>query len=203
MAGFDLSMGAWQDAGMAAIKELGRKWIYGIKAFGAKGYKPQKTDLRQGKGWRLTDWPRLGRVIVLNSDMWREMVQRGFLAQPTEAGAVSLYTPDVTGANRQLAQEVASEHIMGQTILNDGSVYQIFGRTPGIPNYRADSLVYACALTGVMGIGEEQQKRIRVASVVIGGRTITTGDKNEQDKGAGNVETTEPGRGAIIGRRRW
>ena len=159
MAGFDLSMGAWQDAGMAAIKELGRKWIYGIKAFGAKGYKPQKTDLRQGKGWRLTDWPRLGRVIVLNSDMWREMVQRGFLAQPTEAGAVSLYTPDASGANRQLAQEVASEHIMGQTILLDGSVYQIFGRTPGIPNDRADSLVYACALTGVMGIGEEQQQK--------------------------------------------
>jgi hypothetical protein len=47
------------------------------------------------------------------------------------------------------------------------------------------------------------EKRKRVASVIIGGKTITAGDENEQDKGAGNVETTEPGRGAVIGRRRW
>jgi hypothetical protein len=149
-------MGAWQDAGMAAIKELQLPFpVYGIKAFGAKSYRPQRSDLRSGKGWRLTDWPRLGRVLVINSDQWREWVQRGFLVEPTEPGAISLYEPDVNGNNKLLAMEVAGEPPIGSVTINEGT-FLIFGRTPGIKNDRADAVVYAVALTGVMGIGEEK-----------------------------------------------
>jgi hypothetical protein len=161
-ATYDLSMGAWQDAGMAAIKTLRVPFpVYGLKAFGAKQYRPQRADLRAGKGWRLTDWPRLGRVLVINSDYWREIMQRGFLVDPAEPGAIALYAPDKTGNNAELAAQIAGEKITGQLTMQAPiqGTFQVFGRTPGIPNDRADALVYGCALTGVMGIGEDVAKR--------------------------------------------
>jgi hypothetical protein len=156
---FDCSMGAWQDACVAAIREcrVGVS-IWPLKAFGARNYRTQRADLRAGKGWRITDWPRLGRVLVINADYWRETMQRGFLVEPTEAGALSLYSPDPRGDNRALAQQVAGERL-DEHVTTEKNEYYTWTHTPGLPNDRADALVYACALTGVQGIGEDQAQR--------------------------------------------
>lgn len=162
-AGYDCSMGAWQDAMVAAIRECRcGVTLWPIKAFGSRNYRGGKADLRVGKGWRITEWPQLGRVLVINADYWRETMQRGFLVEPTEAGAISLYSPDPDHANRTLAREVAGERLDEHVTTEKNEFYK-WVRTPGVPNDRADSLVYACALTGVQGIGEDRPRIVKRA----------------------------------------
>lgn len=153
---FDISMGDWQDAIIAALKECRAPMkLWPLKAFGVAKYRSSKADLRTGKGWRITDWPRLGHVLVINSDYWREQTQRGFLVEPTEAGAISLYSPDDQKDNQVLARQVAGERL-DEHVITERNEYYTWRRTPGLVNDRSDSLVYACALTGVQGIGEER-----------------------------------------------
>lgn len=168
---FDCSMGAWQDACVAAIRECRIPVpLWPMKAFGQANYRVQKSDLQSGKGWRITEWPRLGRVFVINSDYWWELVQRGFLVEPTEAGAVALYSPDPHGDNRQLAREVAG-HILDEHVRTEKNEFYKWRRTVGVSDDRADALVYACALTGAHGIGEDraaaQKKQRKVRHVKI------------------------------------
>ena len=154
---FDISMGDWQEAIVAALHECRVPLkLWPLKAFGVRTYRSSKADLRAGKGWRITEWPRLGHVMVINSDLWREQMQRGFLVEPTEAGALSLYSPDEQQEHRILAQQVAGERL-DEHVTTEKHEYYTWHRTPGLPNDRGDALVYACALTGVQGIGEEKQ----------------------------------------------
>lgn len=161
IAGWDASSGKWQDAMAAAIKEM-RSPVQQIpmKAFGAKTYKPRRTDLRQGKGWHVTDFPRIGRVFVLNADYWRETMQRGFVVEPTEPGALSLYEPDTNGMHRDLARSILSEQLVEKVVTDKGEYYN-WHRDRSVPNDRADAAVYACALTGYEGIGEEKARKKR------------------------------------------
>lgn len=153
---FDCSMGAWQDACVAAIREARLPVpCWPIKAFGEQNYRTQKSDLQSGKGWRVTEWPRLGRVLVINSDYWWKITQQGFLVEPTEAGALSLYSPDPNRENVQLAREVAG-HILEEHVRTEKNDFYKWSRTVGVTDDRADSLVYACALTGAHGIGEDR-----------------------------------------------
>jgi hypothetical protein len=155
---FDLSMGKWQDAGMAAIRETrGPVALWGLKAFPASNYRPQRADLRSGKGWRITEWPGRGRALVINADYWRESMQRGFVVEPTEPGALSLYEGD-KGEHRELAMQIAGEVLDEHIVTEKGTDFYRWHRTRGIPNDRADALVYARALTGVLGVGEERTR---------------------------------------------
>jgi len=125
-----------------------------LKAFGSKTYRPSRHDLRQGIGWHVSQFPRVGHVFVLHSDMWRENMQRGFLAEPTEAGALSLYDPD-DGENRDFAIQVCAERLIEKVVTDKGEYYS-WTRIPGVPNDRPDAAVYACAMAAYEGIGEEK-----------------------------------------------
>ncbi len=155
---FDASMGAWQDAIVAAAREARcGVSLWPLKAFGARTYRPQKAALRMGKGWQIVEWQRLGRVLVIHADYWREAMQRGFLVEPTEAGALSVYSPDPRGDHGALAQQIAGEKLE-EHVTTERHEYYTWHRTIGVPNDRADALVYACALTGVQGIGEDSPR---------------------------------------------
>ena len=151
---WDASSGKWQDSIAYAIKAIStHAQMFALKAFGSKTYRPRIGDLRQGNGWHVSMFPRIGRVLVINSDYWRENMQRGFLVEPSEPGAISLYEPDIEGMHRSLASQIVSERLIEKVVTDKTEVYN-FMRTPGMPNDRADALVYACALTGYEGIGE-------------------------------------------------
>ena len=171
LVGWDASNGKWQDATCAAIKNLtSRARHMPLKAFGSRNYRPRRSDLRQGKGWHITKFARVGRVLVINADYWRETLQRGFVVEPTEPGAVSLYEPDRDGSNILIANEIAGERLV-EKVVTDKYEYYRWSRTTGVLNDRADSAVYACALTGVEGIGEEKKAKTKKANVVIGRRS--------------------------------
>jgi len=158
---WDASSGKWQNAICAAIREMRSSVIQiPLKAFGSKTYRPRMTDLRQGLGWHITQWPQIGRVFVINADYWREQMQRGFVVEPTEAGALTLYDPDPSASNREIAIQICGERL-SEKVVTERNEYYTWTRTPGVPNDRADALVYACALSGYEGIGEE--KRVKAA----------------------------------------
>lgn len=158
---WDASSGKWQDSIAYAIKAIPtHAQMWALKAFGAKNYRPRIGDVRQGNGWHISLFPRIGRVLVINSDYWRENMQRGFLVEPSEPGAISLYSPDPEGMHRSLASQIISERLIEKIVTDKTEVYN-FMRTPGMPNDRADALVYACALTGFEGIGEVKIGRAR------------------------------------------
>lgn len=50
---------------------------------------------------------------------------------------------------------------LSEKVVTELNEYYTWTRTPGVPNDRADALVYACALSGYEGIGEE--KRVKAA----------------------------------------
>ena len=155
---FDASHGGWQESVVAALREsrsTTRLWT--LKAFGVRNYRPQKTDLRQGRGWRIAQWPRLGNVIVVNADYWRRNMQQGWLVESTEAGAMSLYEGD-RGEHAELASQIAGERLIEYVMTAQAEFYR-WERTPGVPNDRADAAVYACALLALSGIGEPLQQR--------------------------------------------
>jgi phage terminase large subunit GpA-like protein len=114
----------------------------------------------------------LGEILVINADLWRETMQRGFLVEPTEVGALSLYDPAYPSEHDALAREIEGEYLVEHVTTDKGDYYK-WGRTPGVANDRADALVYACALTGVMGIGEQrvqqkqQQRKRRPSGVTV------------------------------------
>lgn len=158
---WDASNGKWQDAIAAAAREVRvAQKHYVLKAFSAKYYHPRRTDLRQGKGWHISDFPRIGRVLVVNADYWRETMQRGFLVEPTEAGALSLYDSPAGTEHSDLAAQIAGQSLV-EHVTTDRMEYYTWNRKVGVPDHKPDALVYACALTGVEGIGEDklQQKR--------------------------------------------
>jgi len=156
VAAWDASSGKWQDAIAAAVRELRSPVLQlPLKAFSSKNYRPRITDLRQGKGWHVSQFPRIGKVLVINADYWRETMQRGFVAEPTEPGALSLYSPDESRANVELALQICGERLVEKVTTERGEYYT-WTRTVGVPNDRADALVYACALSGFEGIGEEK-----------------------------------------------
>ena len=158
---FDASNGKWQQAVVAACREARygvRLWP--LKAFDHAHYKPKTTDLRAGRGWRIAQWPQLGQVLVVDADWWRESMQRGFLVETTEAGALSLYAPEHRNEHASLAMEIAGERLVEHVVTDKGEYYK-WARTPGVANDRSDALVYACALSGVLGIGEQRAQRPR------------------------------------------
>lgn len=160
-AGWDASSGKWQNAVAAAIQEMRspvQQWA--IKAFGSDSYRPKKTDLRQGVGWHITDFPKIRKVLVLNADWWREAMQRGFVVEPTEPGALSLYSPSFPTEHNELVREILSEQLI-EKVTTDKHEYYRWAKDPGTPNDKADATVYACALTGVEGIGEMKTSRSR------------------------------------------
>jgi hypothetical protein len=122
-----------------------------IRGRDAKNYRVQRGAVRSGPGWHLATWERLGRVIVIDGDYWREAAQRGFLTEPGTPGSVSLYEtdgPDHAELARQVCAELLVEHV--QTAAGH---YYRWHRTPGIPNDKLDALTYALALASFMGAG--------------------------------------------------
>jgi hypothetical protein len=158
---WDASSGKWQDSIAYAVKAVStHAQMWALKAFGSKSYHPRASDIRQGNGWHTTLFPRIGRVLVVNSDYWKENMQRGFLVEPSEPGAISLYSPDPEEMHRDLASQIVGERLIEKIVTDKTEVYN-FMRTPGMPNDRSDALVYACALTGYEGVGEVKVSRQR------------------------------------------
>ena len=155
---FDASMGRWQESTIAALREAkSQTRLWALKAFGHNKYRVRRDDLRQGKGWRVAQWPGLGNVIVIDADYWRRNMQQGFLVEPTEAGAISLYEGG-RGENKELAVQIAGEKLDEYVTTAINEFYK-WTRTPGVPNDRADATYYACALLAMQGIGEPLQRR--------------------------------------------
>ena len=158
---FDASSGKWQQAVAAACREArcGVR-LFPMKAFSNNNYRPQRTDLRSGQGWRVAQWPAIGQVFVINVDEWREKTQRGFLVEPTEQGALSLYNDDRRGEHRDFAMQICARKLVEHLQTDKGEYYK-WALQPGVPDHKGDALIYACALTGLLGIGEHRQKRKR------------------------------------------
>jgi len=177
----------------------------GLEGHDSTHYYPNnKTAIKKYESCHLAkeDDSRRGKIyhIAWDSD-WHNLQQlKAWLATPGAPGSCSLYRGNHDG---EFLQQVTTRAFMGMVQKYRGQVYD-WNRTVGNDDY-GDCLAMCRALAAYHGIGTggQTEKRKRVASVVIGGRTITAGDENEQDKGSGNVETAGTGRGAIIGRRRW
>jgi hypothetical protein len=175
-----------------------------MEGWGADAYRPtHKTAIRQFEACHLArdvveqqtvEW------LAWNTDWFNLQQLNAWLATPGAPGSCTLYKGNHDG---EFLQQVTTRAFMGMVRKYRGEAYD-WVRSVGSDDY-GDCLAMCRALAAYHGIGTGgmSEKRKRVASVIIGGKTITAGDENEQDKGAGNVETTEPGRGAIIGRRRW
>ena len=154
---FDAGNGKWHFDIIAALREAqSPTLLYALKGFGSGQYRPQRSDLRQGMGWRIAQWPQLGNIIVINSDYWRKNMQEGWLVEPTEAGAISLYAGS-HGEHKELAAQIAGEKLIEHVTTGKGEYYK-WVRTPGILNDKADATYYACALLAKLGIGEPLQQ---------------------------------------------
>jgi len=144
--------GNWSETVFAACASIRLPMrLLPIRGRDAKSYRIQKGAIKAGTGWHVATWERLGRVIVIDADFWREATQRAFLSEPGAPGSISLYDvdgPDHAELSRQLCAEILAEHV--QTAIGH---YYRWNRTPGVPNDKLDALTYAHALTAFMGAG--------------------------------------------------
>jgi len=173
--------------------------LVSLAAFGvdARGFKPWRQDKKYEQAYiRREDNSRLKRAFF-DSGYYRELAQRSFVGAIGSAGSTDLFI----GRHTDFAQQVCNEKLAGKVELNGKIIYDWRSKV-GQPHDYLDCMAMAFAMAAMSGIGTggQVEKKKRSSSVVIGGKTITTGEANAKDKQ--NTDISDTTRRAVIGRRR-
>lgn len=133
-----------------------------VRGTSASKYRVQKEAVQFGEGWHVSKW-KLGRVVAINADFYKETAQRSFLAEPGSAGSISLYQPQHKTEHQALADEICGERLEEhvQTPTND---FYKWTHRPGARWDKLDAMTYARALLSVVGLsssGVELPRRMQ------------------------------------------
>ena len=121
-----------------------------VRALSTKHYRPSAMN-RKGDGWHTS---KLGEsfALMINADVWRERMQKGFLVPVgCPGGSIALYGADQR-AHLALADHVCSEKISDVLTGEKMGLVYAWYVLPGKRNDLADALTYACAAAGFSGV---------------------------------------------------
>lgn len=132
-----------------------------VRGFPTRIYRPMK-DSKKGDGWHVGHMKN-GMALILNTDVHRPRMQKGFLLPVgSPGGSVCLYG-DSKKQHAVLAEHVCAEQIVD--ILTGGKLgdVPVWFQTPGKKNDLADALTYNFGLAAYAGIhfGAEPAKKRR------------------------------------------
>ncbi len=138
----------------------------GVQTMAARGYagdryRPQnKTTIGAPReGCHLAEGTVTGRFLAWHADYWREVSQRGWLAEPNAPGSLSLFE----GRHTDFAQQVTREKLIDKLKARDGSFVWRWHSAPGRHDYGdCVSMTYAgAAWSGIGTTGEAPAVRKR------------------------------------------
>jgi hypothetical protein len=130
-------------------------------------YRPRTSDIKQGDGWHTAPWGK-GAGLFINTDLWRERQQKGWLLPiGAPCGSLALYGDDAM-AHRVFANQIAAEYVVDTGISERSGAFTKWDVRPGERNDLADAVTYAMALASMLGVrfGAADKKAARLVSVV-------------------------------------
>jgi hypothetical protein len=155
-----IDCGNWSDTIIPAVYSVRLPVRFvPIRGAPAMKYRPQKDALKVGDGWHVAEW-RSGKVVVINADLYRETVQRAFLAEPGNHGSISLFAPERQGQHMDFAEEVCGETLVEHVSTDKGDYYK-WTHQPGQHWDKLDALAYARALLAVSGLSASGMPIVR------------------------------------------
>ena len=149
IAGVDC--GDWSELIIPAINSIRLPMkVWPVRGNSSTKYRIPKDAVRFGPGWHVAQW-KLGRVIALNADMYKETAQRSFLAEPGMPGSISLYQPQNKAEHDDFAEHICGERLEEHVSTQTSEFYK-WARRPGARWDKLDALTYARALLSVAGL---------------------------------------------------
>jgi len=109
-----------QICGLQASCCFGRGWKNFPKTI------PKRHKTRAGEMLYMVSERRDRRWIIFHADFWREVAQKGWLAEPGSPGSCSL----PAGHHEELAQQICREQLSGKEEVGDRMVW-VFNTAPG------------------------------------------------------------------------
>lgn len=141
------------------------------RGWGSRTYKPYNVVGKPFTESHVADWQKKGRVLVHNTDYWREQQQRAWLLPVGADGSLSLYG-DSPKSHRNWAEQVSGEILLDKAQGTTGWMYK-WGIIPGRRNDLGDVATGLRVLAHVLGADQtngmapkkdaSQNKRKRVS----------------------------------------
>jgi hypothetical protein len=122
-----------------------------LRGFGTKAYRPLKTDKR-GDSWHVSAKMKNGHTLILNTDVYRQRMQRAFLLPMGSAGGSMTLYGDKPEQHAVLAEHICCERIVD--ILHGDRLgdVPVWAKQPGKRNDLGDAMTYGLALASFAGV---------------------------------------------------
>lgn len=134
--------------------EIGIK-VMACHGSGASRYNPARAIGRPREQCHLTKTHVIGRWISYNADYWREIAQRGWLAEPGATGSLGLFE----GHHSEFAEHICGEKLIERLEGKTGTVWK-WHTAPGRHDY-GDAVMMAYIAGAWQGVGNNDVKPVR------------------------------------------